>query len=93
MANLNQLNLKPDSTNLPSEDDQRRIASFLSLCELLLDDDRFEYAAKTVTSMRDDVQAGRMPTERMFIALENIREGGRRQAQGLKNWSRRYEGR
>jgi hypothetical protein len=90
---LDRLNLKPDPSPEDREADLRRRESFLSLAELLLDDDRFAYASDTVTSMRDRVQAGDVPTERMFTALENIREGGRRHAIQERQWKRRYEGR
>lgn len=93
MAKLDQLNLRNDGPGKRSEDDQRRIQSFLTLAELLLDDDRFQFAWDTVQSMRDKVQEGYLPTEPMFTALENIRQGGRRQSQQERNWRRRYEGR
>jgi hypothetical protein len=93
MANLNNLNLKPDSTNLPSEDDIRRIDAFVFEAEMLLDDERCKFAWATVASMRDSVRdEQRLPTEKMWQALKNIKDGGRRHARSLDGWKRRYEG-
>lgn len=97
MAKLDQLNLRPDEgPGKPprlSEDDQRRCDMFVIEAEMLLDDSRWSFAWDTVTSMRDRVKAGALPTDKMWQALSNIKEGGRRHAAQEKRWNRRYEGR
>lgn len=96
MARLDQLNLDPSK-------EQRQptveALNFIDRCNDLLDDERFQFASKTLTNMRDWLQdnPGAKPTENMWVAVENIEAGGRRHAQQKKNWerrggSRRYEG-
>ncbi len=87
---LDQLNLKPDPPE--SEDDQRRRDMFVIEAEMLLDDDRFEFAWPTVSGMRDSVRdEKRQPTEKMWQALTNIKDGGKRHERSLGYWKRRYE--
>jgi hypothetical protein len=96
MAKLTELNLDPtDGPGVKppeSEDSQRRRDMFIIQCEYLLDSERWRFAWDTVASMRDRVQAGAQPTEKMWQAVKNIEAGGRRQERSLKSWGRRYEG-
>jgi hypothetical protein len=95
MPKPSDLNLRPhEGPGERSEDQQRRGDMFVIQAEHLLDDDRFAFAAPTITRLRDAVKYhGQQPTERMWQALKNIEDGGRRQQASLKHWGRRYEGR
>jgi hypothetical protein len=96
MPKLSDLHLDPTdgpgSKPAESEDSQRRREMFVIQCEYLLDGERWRFAWDTVASMRDRVQAGATPSEKMWQAVKNIEEGGKRQQRLLKSWGRRYEG-
>ncbi len=96
MPRFDQLTFKASQRPVESTDNEdaaRRRGMFLDQCELLLDDERWQFAWDTVGSMRDKVRDGFQPTEAMWRAVKNIEAGGRRQAAGAKRWGRRYEGR
>ena len=94
MPRLDQLtNLRPDPSPSDREDEARRRDMFIAQCEMLLDSETWQFAWETVASMRDRVQAGDQPTEKMWQAVQNIEAGGKRHRNAERRWSRRYEGR
>ena len=95
MPKASDLNLGDDrpQVDLTDAEHTRQREDFLDGCRDLLDDDRYAFASSTIIGMRDRVQDGMRPTDRMWRALSNIREGGKRQRESEKNWGRRYEGR
>jgi hypothetical protein len=74
-----------------SEDDHRRIDSFVEECNDMLDQDKYRFAWDTISGMRDTAVSGMVPTPPMWTALRNIREGANRARESLNRWNRRYE--
>lgn len=80
---------------LPSDgraENLRDVARWTATVNDLLDEEKYQFAADTLTGIRDTFTAAGYVTQGQKDAILNIRAGGDRHEDQDRRWKRRYEG-